>query len=170
MIYRDVAERAKKKEALTIPTGEIVFVGLHALSTSEIKLLQHLKDNGSADFYWDYESPFVNDPANKASLWVERNRTLFPSKHTIESPVFDDKINIEVMGIPSGVGQAKHSTTILNQLINDGKIANPSQAINTAVVLPDENLLLPILYSVPESIGKINVTMGYSLSDRKSVV
>ena len=165
MIYRDVAERAKEKKELNIPKGEIVFVGLHALSTSEIKLLQHLKANGNADFYWDYESPFVNDPANKASLWVERNRTLFPSKHTVELPVFDDKINIEVMGIPSGVGQAKHTTTILDQLINDGKIANPSQAINTAVVLPDESLLLPILYSVPESIGKINVTMGYSLSN-----
>lgn len=164
MIYRDVAERTKKKEALDVPTGEVVFVGLHALSTSEIKLLQYLKANGNADFYWDYESPFVNDPANKASLWVERNRTLFPSKHAIALPVFDGKINIEVMGIPSGVGQAKHATTILNRLIADQKITNPSQAINTAVVLPDENLLLPILYSVPESIGKINVTMGYSLS------
>ena len=164
MIYRDVAERAKNKEIFNIPQGEIVFVGLHALSTSEIKLLQHLRANGNADFYWDYESPFVDDPANKASLWVERNRTLFPSKYTIELPTFDEKINIEIMGIPSGVGQAKHATSILNQLIADGQIPNPSQAINTAVVLPDESLLLPVLYSVPESIGKINVTMGYSLS------
>ena len=164
MIYRDVAERAKDKEINNFPKSEVVFVGLHALSTSEIKLLQHLKANGNAVFYWDYESPFVNDPANKASLWVERNRTLFPSKHRIEKPSFDDKINIEIMGIPSGVGQAKHATSILNKLIDDQKIANPSQAINTAVVLPDESLLLPVLYSVPESIGKINVTMGYSLT------
>ena len=164
MVYRDVAQRAKSGESLDIPTGEIVFVGLHALSTSEIELLKHLRANGSADFYWDYESPFVNDPANKAMLWVERNKTLFPSKHVIEQPTFSEKINIEVMGIPSGVGQAKHTTSILNQLIADKKIDNPSQAINTAIVLPDENLLLPILYSVPESIGKINVTMGYSLS------
>ncbi len=164
MIYRDVAERAKNKEISNLPEGEIVFVGLHALSTSEIKLLQHLRANVNADFYWDYESPFVEDPANKSSLWVERNRTLFPSKFTIESPKFDDKINVEIMGIPSGVGQAKHATSILNRLIDDQKIANPSQAINTAVVLPDESLLLPVLYSVPESIGKINVTMGYSLT------
>lgn len=164
MIYRDVAERAKNKETINLPKGEIVFVGLHALSTSEITLLQYLKANGSVDFYWDYESPFLDDPANKASVWVDRNKTLFPSKHTIELPHFDDKINIEIMGIPSGVGQAKHATSILNQLIEDKKIPNPSQAINTAVVLPDESLLLPVLYSVPESIGKINVTMGYSLT------
>ena len=164
MIYRDVAERAKSKELQSVPEGEIVFVGLHALSTSEIKLLQYLKTSGNADFYWDYESPFVDDPANKASLWVVRNRTLFPSKYTIEKPVEVNKINIEIMGIPSGVGQAKHATSILNRLIDDQKIVNPSQAINTAVVLPDESLLLPVLYSVPESIDKINVTMGYSLS------
>ncbi|MFA6360785.1 MAG: PD-(D/E)XK nuclease family protein [Dysgonamonadaceae bacterium] len=164
MIYRDVAERAKNKETLNLPDGEIVFVGLHALSTSEIKLLQYLKTNGNADFYWDYESPFVDDPSNKASVWVERNRTLFPSKQRIESPNFDHKINLEIMGIPSGVGQAKHATSILNRLIDDKKIPNPSQAINTAIVLPDESLLLSVLYSVPESIGKINVTMGYSLT------
>ena len=164
MVYRDVAQRAKGGEEMDIATGGIVFVGLHALSTSEIELLKNLRANGNADFYWDYESPFVNDPANKAMRWVERNKTLFPSKHMIEKPDFDEKINLEVMGIPSGVGQAKHTTAILNQLIADKKISNPSEAINTAVVLPDENLLLPILYSVPESIGKINVTMGYSLS------
>ena len=163
MVYRDVAERARKRE-LNIPSEQIVFVGLHALSTSEIALLQHLRASGVADFYWDYESPFLNDSANKASRWVERNKTLFPSEYIIEKPPFNDKINIEVMGIPSGVGQAKHANSILNELIADKKIDNPSQAINTAVVLPDENLLLPILYSVPESIGKINVTMGYSLS------
>ena len=26
----------------------------------------------------------------------------------------------------------------------------------------DENLLLPILYSLPEAIGNVNITMGYS--------
>ncbi len=164
MIYREVAERAKHQEMSNLPENEVVFVGLHALSTSEIKLLQHLKANENADFYWDYESPFVDDPANKASLWVERNRALFPSKHTIDRPSFDKKINIEIMGVPSGVGQAKQANSILNRLIDDQKIANPSQAINTAVVLPDESLLLPVLYSVPASIEKINVTMGYSLT------
>lgn len=164
MIYRDVAERSKNKEKLNLPEGEVVFVGLHALSTSEIELLKHLKTNGAADFYWDYESAYVADQANKASLWVERNRTLFPSKYSIESTDYSDKINIEVMGIPSGVGQAKHATTILDQLVDEGRIPNPSQAINTAIVLPDEGLLLPVLYSIPDSINKINVTMGYSLS------
>ena len=33
------------------------------------------------------------------------------------------------------------------------------------ILLPDENLLLPVLNSIPESINKINVTMGLTLSE-----
>ena len=33
-----------------------------------------------------------------------------------------------------------------------------------AIVLPDEQLLLPTLYAIPESISTINVTMGYPLA------
>ena len=33
------------------------------------------------------------------------------------------------------------------------------------MVLPDESLLMPVLYSIPQEIGKINVTMGYALSN-----
>ncbi|MDE6045837.1 MAG: exodeoxyribonuclease V subunit gamma, partial [Alistipes sp.] len=33
----------------------------------------------------------------------------------------------------------------------------------TAVVLTDENLLLPLLYALPEEVGKVNVTMGFPL-------
>ena len=33
----------------------------------------------------------------------------------------------------------------------------------TAVVLTDENLLLPLLYALPAEAGKVNVTMGYPL-------
>ena len=32
-----------------------------------------------------------------------------------------------------------------------------------AVVLPDESLLMPVLYSIPEEVESVNVTMGYPL-------
>ncbi len=33
----------------------------------------------------------------------------------------------------------------------------------TAIVLTDENLLLPLLYAMPDDVGPVNVTMGYPL-------
>ena len=38
-----------------------------------------------------------------------------------------------------------------------------SVGINTAIVLPDEGLLIPALNSIPESVKDVNVTMGYPM-------
>jgi len=191
MIFRDVAERINTIELLELDTEGFVFVGFNALTPAEIKLLEYLKKVDFADFYWDYDSPFVHDVLNRASLKVKENLLRFPSKLDVDNygssinnesdslikgikvnnndfsesggPV-DYKTEIEVIGVPSGVGQAKHVSQILTDLISAKYISSPEEAINTAIILPDENLLLPILYSIPQEIGKINVTMGYSLS------
>jgi CRISPR/Cas system-associated exonuclease Cas4 (RecB family) len=166
MMFREVAEKAKAKREQNIQFSNIVFVGLNALTPSEIALLEYLKASGTADFYWDYDSSFVRDEQNRASLWVVENLTRFPSKFAVDaSPSTTEKPVVELIGIPSGVGQAKQVTNILSQLIASGNIPNPDEAIDTAIVLPDENLLLPVLYSIPEEVVKINVTMGYGLKN-----
>src|SRR5690554_2586144 len=83
MIFREVAERARRGEMDGLNEGNYVFVGLNALTPAETALLTHLKNRGVADFYWDYESPFVHDPKNRASKWVEENLTRFPSRHSL---------------------------------------------------------------------------------------
>jgi hypothetical protein len=163
MIFRDVANRAKSGD-LDAELKEIVFVGFNALSPAEAVLMRHFRDLGVADFYWDYASPFTRDKPNKASSWAQENLKSFPSRFALEEEEPSEKPVIEVVGIPSGVGQAKQVSRILTQLIEEKAIPQPNEAINTAIVLPDENLLLPVLYSIPEQIGKINVTMGYGLS------
>lgn len=165
MMFREVAERAKSGELEV--SGNYVFVGLNAITPAELTLLEHLKKIGVADFYWDYDSPQVRDPKNRASMWVKENLSKFPSQFALPEDAGGERKNpkIEVIGIPSGVGQAKCVSQILSSLIETGAIPNPEEAINTAIVLPDERLLLPVLYSIPEEIGKINVTMGYGLSN-----
>ena len=165
MMFREVAEKAKAKEDRNWRTESFVFVGLNALTPAENMLLEYLKDIGMADFYWDYDSPTVLDPQNKASYRVAENLTRFPSKFKLPAgDIQGEKTIVELIGVPSGVGQAKQVSRILSELIESGAIPDPGEAINTVIVLPDENLLLPVLYSIPEEIGKINVTMGYGLS------
>ena len=166
MIFREVAEKAKAKEDLQLPFDRIVFVGLNGHSKSEEELLKYLQRIGIADFYWDYSSSLVKDPDNKASFFIDRNKVYFPSKLQLEAEEIPmEKPIIEVVGVPSLVGQAKYVHSILKTLIGDNELNTEAQALSTAVVLPEENLLLPTLYSIPREIDKINVTMGYSLSN-----
>lgn len=169
MLFREVADRAKAKEDFKFGNDSFIFVGLNSISTVEYELMNYLKNSGVADFYWDYESPLVHDKENRASMWVEENLSRFPSKfeqvysgNSSENGT-DEKTKIELIGIPSAVGQAKHVAEIISKLIEEGHLTD--DAINTAIVLPDESLLLPTLYSIPKEIDKINVTMGYSLTN-----
>lgn len=164
MIFREVAEKIKQEEDLNLTFEKIIFVGLNAHSLSEETFLKYLKKKGIADFYWDYSSPLVCDSDNRASLFISKNRMLFPSSLPLEAETKTlEKPVLELVGIPSVVGQAKYVNTILQGLLEKGEIAGPDKSMNTALVLPDENLLLPVLYSIPKEIDSINVTMGYNL-------
>ena len=171
MICRDVTDRLKAKTAIPEFAGkQFVFVGFNALNPCERELMAGLQKLGQADFYWDYDADELKDSDNPASRFYAENLHVFPSKYPLEPIVesLQDK-EIELIAVPSAVGQTKQVYSILNNLYptddsTDKSRLVPSKAwINTAVVLPDESLLVPLLHSLPEQIGKINVTMGFPL-------
>lgn len=163
MIFREVVENMKKGICCDLPYSKVVFVGLNALSATEETFLSLLQQQGIADFYWDYASPKVTDRNNKASYFVERNRRQFPSAYSLleEEEV---ETHIEVIGIPSGIGQAKQVHALLSDLCKETETMSAEEALRTAVILPDEHLLIPVLNAIPEQIRRINVTMGYPLA------
>ncbi len=163
MIFREVVESLEHDEPLDISYSQIVFVGLNALSAVEIRFLQELQRRNLADFYWDYASPCVLDPENRASFFAIPNKQRFPSRFILpeeESPVGQEIVTI---GIPSGIGQAKQVFHLLKELCNK-HLLEGEEALRTAIVLPDEHMLVPVLNAIPEEIRHINVTMGYPLS------
>lgn len=162
MIFQEVVEQLEKEPMSDFPFDQVVFVGLNALSVSEERLLLALQKKGVADFYWDYVGPWVTDPDNKASFFLERNLRLFPSRMQLPAtePV---QAEIRVMGVPSAIGQAKQVYPILQALADEQQLTDES-ALRTAIVLPDEHLLVPVLNAIPEAIQHINVTMGYPLA------
>ncbi|MCC8172798.1 MAG: PD-(D/E)XK nuclease family protein [Parabacteroides sp.] len=164
MLFREVVEKAASGELPALPYPKVVFVGLNALTPAEEKFMKFLQKTEKADFYWDYACLYVQDPANRASYFMERNIKNFPSSFPL--PDEEEKAagapEIEVIGIPSGVGQAKEVFALLDRLAPEEITAE--SAIHTAIVLPDENLLVPVLNSIPSAVRRINVTMGYPLS------
>lgn len=163
MIFREVTDLLKKNETPEYFVGKnFVFVGFNALNKTEKNLFIELQKRGQADFYWDYEAEVLRDPENQASFFFNENTLQFPSKLTIERKPdnFNEK-SFELIAIPSSVGQTKEVYNLLNDLYPTDSKEN--DWIKTAVVLPDESLLVPLLHSLPESIENVNVTMGFPL-------
>ena len=163
MIFREVAEKIKQGTLDMPPYEKIVFAGLNAISAAEKELMKGLQRQGIADFYWDYGSPYLLDEDNKASYFIREHLQLFPSAYPLpeEEP---NRPEIELVGIPSRTGQAKQVHSILKEMVAGRTELDPEEALQTAIVLPDEQLLIPVLHSIPEEFTRINVTLGYALS------
>ena len=155
MIYRSLALMAEDG-ALEFPCSAYVFVGLNALNECERKVLRMMNNRGVAEFCWDWSGSMAKDPKNKASFFMSDNVKDFPQAMKLDEQGLDLP-EFNVLNVPSSYGQVKHLENILE------KVSDP-EGTDTAVVLPDESLLIPLLNSVPESVKDINVTMGYPLS------
>ena len=142
---------------------QYVFLGFNALTASERELMLRLQAMNRADFYFDYDSPYLRDPQNKASLFMEDNLRLFTSRFAIPDSRLatpsNDIGDITLISVPSTVGEVHEVHRILSDIIPAGS----QDLTRTAVVLPDEQLLIPLLHAFPKSVSKINVTMGYPL-------
>ena len=162
MLHRDVLEHWNDipKERFQ---EQYVFLGFNALTASERELMLRLQGMGKADFYFDYDSPYLCDPQNRASLFMEENLRLFQSRYPIlekqELVSNSEASNITLISVSSIVGEVHEVHRILSDIIPIGC----KDLTRTAVVLPDEHLLIPLLDSIPTSVEKINVTMGYPL-------
>lgn len=160
MVYRELAERLGEESVSDILSKEFkscskfVFVGLNALNECEKKLMRKMRDAGIAEFCWDYSSGMIKDPRNKSSFFMSVNVSDFPQafkfdENGLESP------QINVLSVPSDIGQAKQLPSIFRKIQANG--------LETAIVLPDEGLLIPVINSIPPEITKLNVTMGYPM-------
>jgi len=161
MVFRDVAEKVDENGFLEIPWKKIFFVGLNALTPSEKKVMNALQRTGKAEFFWDYDE-FYLDPFHEAGMFMRENIKQFPAPEFGNSfnNIRDIPKSINVLSVSSNIGQAKniYRSHLKN---NEG---NNGERIESCIVLADESLLVPVLYSIPEEIVKINVTMGYPLT------
>jgi len=161
-IYREAVKNINNFSKL-IQGKQFVFAGFNALNASEEKIIQHLIASDQAKIYWDADQAFLNDPYHDAGLFLRRFKESW--KHYKSNPFewivddFSGTKNIQVIGTPKTIGQAKIAGSIIEKI----NIENPNATLDkVAIVLGEENLLIPLLYSLPNSVGALNITMGYS--------
>ena len=167
MVYRSLAEKLTSTPVADVLSGnfdekvKFVFVGLNALNECEKTLLRKLNTAEMAEFCWDYSGKMISDPQNRSSVFLSENVKEFRQAEKWDAEGLKTP-NINVVSVPSSVGQAKRLPDILRSVLSgaDGRLLKSEDLVNCAIVLPDENLLIPVLNSIPEEIQDINVTMG----------
>lgn len=141
---------------------KFVFAGFNALNQAEEKIIQHLLALDTAKIYWDIDETLLNDNFHDAGLFQRRFKSewIHYKTHPYEWIVndFKQEKNIHVIATSKSIGQAKIAGNIIEKHIEQ----NNSNLQNVALVLGEENLLLPILHSLPDTVDSLNITMGFS--------
>ncbi|WP_309608502.1 PD-(D/E)XK nuclease family protein [Flavobacterium sp.] len=142
---------------------KIIFAGFNALNNAEERIVQKLISENLASIYWDIDGVFLNDASHDAGLFVRRFKRTWP--HYKNNPFewiandFSNQKNINIIGTSKSIGQAKIVSNLISNLIQN----NPNTSLDkVAIVLSEENLLIPILHALPETVGSLNITMGYA--------
>lgn len=161
MAYRELASNANE---LLIENKEhdlLVFAGFNAFTESEHILIQRLVKEGKCEVLWDTDRYYMElNKEVEAGDYLRRyktNQTFGTAWNWMGEELARGEKNVNIYGVPNAVLQAK----LAGQLYQQAELLNPNT--KTAIVLADENLLLPVLCSLPEEVTDFNVTMGLSL-------
>lgn len=166
MVYREAAANI---EHYINSHGNIthLFVGFNALNTAEQYIFQELLETGNTKVYWDTDLSFYEDPKHSASYFIRKYikewKYFQNNPPIIHSDNFKQPKHIQLVEVQKNIGQAKYVGELLSELSDE-------EIKKTAIVLGDENLLVPLLYSLPENVKNINVTMGVALKNFPAVV
>jgi len=161
---RTVAEDLKAdKVNISLVADHYVFAGFNALTKAEEAIVKYFLKNKNGSIYYDSDEYFIDDPKQEAGTFIRKNSFQIDEWNWKETLLATDKKNIAAIGVPLQSLQAKIAGQILEERIGKEVVQEIGISENTAIVLPDEQLLIPVLYSLPSSISDLNVTMGYPL-------
>lgn len=158
MIYREVAESISESQLAELPARKYAFIGFNALNNCEKAIFRRLEKQNKAMFFWDYAEFYLNDTENEAGSFLRTNLVQFPQPRDFRPEELETaKRKIKLVAVPGNITQAQ-AVNLPGVLDSFGL---NSRFDNTAFVLADENLLIPVISSVGNSFRGINITMGY---------
>lgn len=136
------------------------FVGFNVLNDVEQALFDELQARQQALFFWDYDSFYVGH-SHEAGHFLRQNLQRYGNE--LPAECFDNlrqPKQIDLVCATSENAQARY----IPQWLHDHLTLRENR---TAVVLCNEQLLQPVLHSIPAggSPQAVNITMGFPLAD-----
>ena len=157
MITRHLSELPETVLLEKIGERSILFAGFNALSTTEERIINTLIRNGKAEILFDYDTYYVDDENNEAGLFARKYEKLHPQwiENGISNSLTTDAKTIHIINASGNTLQAKALQAKLQE----------TSSKDQAVVLADENLLIPVLNSIPNTYSGFKVSMGYPMTE-----
>lgn len=166
MLYRDVVEH----KVSDFHYKHYIFVGFNLLQKVEQRFFRQMREAGIAEFYWDYDTYFLNGQ-HEAGRYIRRYLDKLPNElgpgraaAGIDTDAVYNNLSkpkdITYISAPTEDIQARYVTTWLRGL-GDVVKTNPR---SVAIVLCDESLLQNVVHCLPETVRDVNITTGYPLA------
>lgn len=162
MAYRKASDNISKWITKKKPLkSSVYYLGFNAMNPCEAHIMRTLIAENVAEVYWDADEYYLKDKKQEAGKYLRQyqqwpefeNRQFKWVCSELKNPK-----NINVYGVPKGVAQAQLAGSLI-----DKSISKKQELKDVALVLADEKMLLPVLEFLPNSIDKLNITMGNSL-------
>ena len=166
MITRCLSELPTDELVKRIDGKKIVFAGFNALTTTEEDVVVRLVENGNAVMLWDLDEYYINDKKQEAGRFAN---DFFAKHQNLAGKKDYDNEHHGISFIGNAFSTAEKEINVIS-VSGSSVQANALQLMmekreNSVVVLADEALLIPTLNSLPDSVGEINVTMGYPFAN-----
>lgn len=152
--------RVYKEFALTLNPEEfenVHFIGFNALSSAEQMIIHKLLKRDRAKVYFDMDRFFVENKAHEAGRFfraLQKRWEDIDLNNQIVDQLREGKRDFEFIASADQVAQVGLASQVLAELRDQGELNE------TAIVLADENLIDPLLRSLPDGIEEANITMG----------
>ncbi|MCH5233084.1 MAG: PD-(D/E)XK nuclease family protein [Muribaculaceae bacterium] len=175
-MYRAAYERLTEKGIKLVKYKKIVVIGFNALNAAERAIFSELGrmkpysgDEGMIDFVWDATGPVLTKGNNSASKFVDYNKKEFPMPDWLQEELRKCENSswpeLKLINSPSNTAQIKIAGEILQDIYKGKDHTRELTDTDTVLVLPDESLLANVLFSLPEEIKDVNLTMGLSFKN-----
>ncbi len=142
-----------------IETGQIIFAGFNALNATEEKIIKYLVNQQKAEIFWDADRYYLDADKSyfEAGQFLQKHQKDFKDFKWIFDH-FSSPKKIDIIGVPGSTTQAQAIAQILAQ-----KKPDDGQWQETAIVLNEDDLLLPVINSLPDTVPNVNITLGLPL-------
>ena len=166
--YKGMAYRIASEKIFNYQTEyeKIWFVGLNALTQSEEKIIDNLKNRDIARVYWDTDKYYFENIDHEAGDFLRKQKRKWSDIDFkgVSENMSVEKDEFNIISCSDSIGQSNAVYDLLARIPKNEIVKG-----ETIIVLPDESKLLSVIHHLPKNISELNVTLGYPLKSSQII-